>query len=84
MFEVLKFACELSSDATCAVLRHLQMIGEKEGLTAHDFTETPSVEDLSYRETRFMSICSDCFFFLVQRQADKLCFLFFLSVLITF
>ena len=83
MFEVLKFACELSSDATCAVLSHLQMTGDKEGLTAYNFTETPSVEDLSYCEKTFMSICSDCFF-LVQRHADKLCSLFSLSVLIMF
>ena len=38
------------------------MIGDKEGLTAYNFTETPSVEDLSYDQERFMSICSDCFF----------------------
>ena len=62
MFEVLKFACELSSDATCAVLSHLQMIGDKEGLTAYNFTETPSVEDLSSGQRKFMSICSDCLF----------------------
>ena len=62
MFEVLKFACELSSDATCAVLSHLQMIGDKEGLTAYNFTETPSVEDLPSVQKRFLSICSDCLF----------------------
>ena len=62
IFEVLKFACELSSDAACAVLSHLQMIGDKEGLAAYNFTETPSVEDLSYGQRRFMSICWDCLF----------------------
>ena len=62
MFEVLKFACELSSDAACAVLSHLQMIGDKEGLTAYNFTETPSVEDLSNGQQRFMSICWNCLF----------------------
>ena len=62
MFEVLKFACELSSDAACAVLSLLQMIGDKEDLTAYNFTETLSVEDLSYGQERFMSICWDCLF----------------------
>ena len=62
MFEVLKFACELSTDAACAVLSHLQMIGDKEGLTAYNFTETPSVKDLSYDQRSFIFICSDCLF----------------------
>ena len=62
MFEVLKFACELSSDATCAVLSHLQMIGVKEGLTAYNFTETRSVKDLSDGQRRFISICCNCLF----------------------
>ena len=62
MFEVLKFACELSSDAACAILSHLQMIGDKEGLTAYNFTETPSVKDLSYDQRSFIFICSDCLF----------------------
>jgi len=62
MFEVLKFACELSSDASRAVLSHLQMIGDKEGLTAYNFTVTPSVEDLSDDQKRFMSISWHCLF----------------------
>ena len=62
MCEVLKFACELSSDAAFAVFSHLQMIGEKEGLTAYDFTETPSLRDLSHGQQRFISLCLDCFF----------------------
>ena len=62
MFEVLKFACELSLDAACAVLSHLQMIGDKEGLTAYNFTETPSVRDWSDRQQRFMFICLGCLF----------------------
>jgi len=52
----------LSSDAARAVLSHLQMIGDKEGLTAYNFTVTPSVEDLSNDQRRFISISSDCLF----------------------
>ena len=62
MFEVLKFACGLSLDATSAVLSHLQMIGDKEGLTAYNFTETPSFKDLSDGHHTFLSLISDCFF----------------------
>ena len=62
LFEVLKFACELSSDAARAVFSHLQMIGDKEGLTVYNFTETPSVEDLSDDQKRFISISWDCLF----------------------
>jgi len=64
MFEVLKFACELSSDAARAVLSHLQMIGDKEGLTAYNYTLTPSLEDFAYDQKRFMFmfISWDCLF----------------------
>ena len=60
--EVLKFVCELSSDAARAVLSHLQVIGDKEGLKAYNFTKTPSVKDLSSDQTKFLSISSDCLF----------------------
>ena len=62
MVEVLKFVCELSSDAARAVLSHLRIIGEKEGLTAYNFTETPSIDDLSFYQRKFISISSDCLF----------------------
>ena len=62
MFEVLKFVCELSLDAARAVLSHLRIIGEKEGLTAYNFTKTPSIDDLSEDQREFISISSDCLF----------------------
>ena len=58
--EVLKFVCELSSEATSAVLSHLRIIGEKEGLIECSFTETPSVEDLSEDQRKFRRISLDC------------------------
>jgi len=72
MWEVLKFASELSSDVARAVLSHLQMIGNKEGLTAYNFTVTPSVQDLSNDQRRFLSISGDCFFSCAasDRQAE--------------
>ena len=59
MEEVLKFVSELSSEAASAVLSHLQMIGEKEGLTEYGFTDTPSVEDLSEGQIDFCVMCLD-------------------------
>ncbi|XP_078366414.1 NLR family CARD domain-containing protein 4-like isoform X2 [Oculina patagonica] len=60
MVEVLKFVCELSSDAARAVLSHLRIIGEKEDLTAYNFTKTPSIEDFSESQRKFISISLDC------------------------
>ena len=60
MIEVLKFVCELSSEATSAVLSHLRVIGEKEGLIECSFTETPSVKDLSEDQREFRTISLDC------------------------
>ncbi|KAL9985040.1 hypothetical protein ACROYT_G007396 [Oculina patagonica] len=62
MVEVLKFVCELSSDAARGVLSHLRIIGEKEGLTAYNFTKTPTTADLSRDQRQFISVSSDCLF----------------------
>ena len=62
MAEVLKFVCELSSDAVGIVFDHLHYIAEKEGLTNYNFTRTPSDEDLSYKQTNFIELCVDCLF----------------------
>ena len=39
MNEVLKFACELSTEAACAVFRHVGSVGRKESLSECDFIE---------------------------------------------
>ena len=39
MSEVLKFACELSTEAACAVFRHVGSVGRKESLSECDFIE---------------------------------------------
>ena len=62
MIEVLKFACELSADAACAVLTHLGMAGKNEGLREYNFTETPCIEDLSKDQKQFLTLISQCFF----------------------
>ena len=62
MIEVLKFACELSADAACAVLTHLGIVGKNEGLTEYNFTATPCIEDLSKDQKQFLTLISQCFF----------------------
>ena len=62
MAEVLKFVCELSSEAAGIVFDHLRYVGEKEGLTNYNFTRTPSVEDLSHAQKRFILFCVDYLF----------------------
>ena len=61
MHEVLKFVCEISSESGVAVFRHLQMIGEKEGLTEYSFSFSPSTNDLSEDQREFHQISLDCF-----------------------
>ena len=62
MAEVLKFVCELSSEAAGIVFDHLHFFGAKEGLTNYNFTRTPSVEDLTFEQDEFMELCVDCLF----------------------
>ena len=61
--EVFKFVCELSSEATVAVLSHLKEMGEKEGLTDYDrdFCENPSVMELTREQEEFYCISTDLF-----------------------
>ena len=61
MHEVLKFVCEISSESAVAVFRHLQMIGEKEGLTEYSFSFSPSAKELSADQGKFHQISLDCF-----------------------
>ncbi|XP_066019784.1 NLR family CARD domain-containing protein 4-like isoform X2 [Pocillopora verrucosa] len=59
MAEVIKFVCELSSEAAGIVFDHLRYVGEKEGLTDYNFTRTPSVKDLSHAQKEFILFCVD-------------------------
>ena len=59
--EVIKFVCELSSEATVAVFSHLKMIGEKEGLTDYNFCENPSFKKLTEEQREFYRINLDLF-----------------------
>ena len=74
--EVLKFVCELSSDAVRAVFKHLQWIGEKERLTEHKFTESPHRYDFSDELVSFISICTDCLICCAASDREALLSLF--------
>ena len=60
MFEVLKFAIELSEEAAREILIHF---GMKSGLKEFKFDhETPSTEDFSEEQTDFINVCNKLFF----------------------
>ena len=61
VFEVFKFVWELSSEATVAGFIHLKMIGEKEGLTDYNFSENPSIEELTEEQREFCRFNLDLF-----------------------
>ena len=69
LFEVFKFVSELSSEATFVVFSHLEMIGEKKGLTDNNFYEKLSVEKLTVKQTEFYLTCLD--FFLSCPASDR-------------
>ena len=63
MFEVLKFAVQLSEEAARDILIQLGMAAKKEELTEFRFdNETPSRKDLSREQTDFINLCNQLFF----------------------
>ena len=78
MFEVLKFAAQLSEEAACEIVIHL---GMKSGLTEFNFdNETPSQEELSEEQTDFINLCNQLFFY-CSAETRKNLFPTFLSSL---
>ena len=59
MDEVLKFACELSTEAACAVFHHVGSVGSKESVSECDFTELLlEDEELSRNEELYLELIS--------------------------
>ena len=59
MNEVLKFACELSTEAACAVFHHVGSVGRKESVSECDFIELLlEVEDMSGDEGLYLELIS--------------------------
>ena len=78
MFEVLKFAVQLSEEAAREIVIHL---GMKSGLKEFNFdNETPSKNDLSREQTDFLNLCNELFFY-CSAETRKTLFPTFLSSL---
>ena len=78
MFEVLKFAAQLSEEAAREIVIHL---GMKSGLTEFNFdNEIPSREELSEDQTDFINLCNQLFFY-CSAETRKNLFPTFLSSL---
>ena len=59
MKEVLKFACELSTEAACAVFHHVGSVGRKESVSECDFIELLlEDEELSRNEELYLELIS--------------------------
>ena len=70
MFEVLKFAVELSEEAAREIVIHL---GIKSGLKEFKFdNETPSKNDLSEEQKDFINLCNEFFFSLSAEKRTNL------------
>ena len=81
MFEVLKFAVQLSEEAAREIVIHLGMAAKKEELTEFKFdNETPSRKDLSKKQTDFIELCNQLFFY-CSAETRKNLFPTFLSSL---
>ena len=65
MNEVLKFACELSTEAACAVFHHVGSVVRKESLSKHDFiylfqeTVPPALSEI---QTLYLGLISHSYF----------------------
>ena len=63
MSEVLKFACELSTEAACAVFRHVGSVGRKESLSECDFIELHLENtEVSRNKKFYLELISHSFF----------------------
>ena len=76
MLEVLKFACELSEEAACAVFGHLGSVGRKENLSEFEFSESHSPANFSYYQKVFLRLISHSYFCCPPEKREDLYSLF--------
>ena len=76
MLEVLKFTCELSEKAACAVFGHLGSVGRKENLSEFEFSKSPSRTDFSYNQKQFLRLISHSYFCCSAEKREDLHSLF--------
>ena len=79
MNEVLKFACELSTEAACAVFHHVGSVVRKESLSKHDFiylfqeTVPPALSEI---QTLYLGLISHSYFCCSAEKRRDLCSVF--------
>ena len=75
MNEVLKFACELSTEAACAVFHHVGSVGRKESVSVCDFIELllKDDEELPSNEELYLELISHSYFCCSAEKRRDLC-----------
>ena len=80
MKEVLKFACELSTEAACAVFHHVGSVGRKESVSVCDFIELLLEDDelslneeLPLNEELYLELISHSYFCCSAEKRRDLC-----------
>ncbi|XP_066019591.1 NLR family CARD domain-containing protein 4 [Pocillopora verrucosa] len=75
MDEVLKFACELSTEAACAVFHHVGSVGRKESVSVCDFIELllEDNEELPSNEELYLELISHSYFCCSAEKRRDLC-----------
>ena len=80
MDEVLKFACELSTEAACAVFHHVGSVGRKESVSVCDFIELLLEDDelslneeLPSNEELYLELISHSYFCCSAEKRRDLC-----------
>ena len=77
MKEVLKFACELSTEAACAVFHHVGSVGRKESVSEFDFVEGFLEHGILNRnETLYLELISHSYVYCSAEKRLDLCSVF--------
>ena len=77
MKEVLKFACELSTEAACAVFHHVGSVGRKESVSEFDFVEGFLEHGIVQRnETIYLELISHSYVYCSAEKRLDLCSVF--------
>ena len=77
MSEVLKFACELSTEAACAVFRHVESVGRKESLSDCDFIKLLlENEEVTQNQNLYLELISHSYFCCSAEKRRDLCSVF--------
>ena len=77
MNEVLKFACELSTEAACAVFHHVGSVGRKEFLSKCDYSELLlENEILSQNQKHYLKLISHSYICCSAEKRQDLCSVF--------